>query len=206
MNSGPTSERVYDTLKRRILAREFRPGAHLDPASLGEALGSSVTPVRDALHTLKGELLVESRTSEGFYLPHVDAPTLQDLYAWNKTMLDIALKERRSNFQTQRLSAASLLPPAASADYVAALFGTIGERSRNLEMRRAIAALNDRLHTARLVEHAVIPGADDELSAIHNALVESDDAAARRAIASYHRRRGRAVADIVRALYRNGDH
>ncbi|MGK4455738.1 GntR family transcriptional regulator, partial [Klebsiella pneumoniae] len=59
MNSGPTAERVHEALKRRIMGREFRPGDRLDPAVLAAPLSSSVTPVRDALHLLTGEGLVE---------------------------------------------------------------------------------------------------------------------------------------------------
>src|SRR3546814_6150334 len=83
MNAGLTSERVYEGLRQRILDREFRPGDRLDPSALAEVLNSSVTPVRDALHNLTGAGLVETRTSEGFNLPQIDEPGLQDLYAWN---------------------------------------------------------------------------------------------------------------------------
>src|SRR3546814_5703166 len=79
MNSGHTAERVYDAIKQRIMAHEFRPGDRLDPAVLAELLASSVTPVRHALHMLAGEGLVEARTSGGFHLPSIDEPGLEDL-------------------------------------------------------------------------------------------------------------------------------
>ena len=69
MNSGPTSERVYGALRERILANVFAPGARLDPAVLASELASSVTPVRDALHLLAGEQLVEVRPGD---LIHAD--------------------------------------------------------------------------------------------------------------------------------------
>ena len=52
MNAGPTAERVYDTLKRAMMERRFRPGDRLDPAMLAEDLNSSTTPVREALDRL----------------------------------------------------------------------------------------------------------------------------------------------------------
>lgn len=204
MNSGPTSERVYDALKQRILAREFRPGAHLDPNSLASTLGSSVTPVRDSLHVLKGEMLVEARTSEGFYLPHIDAPSLQDLYLWNNAVLGLALKDRRTPSSNGQGRAAAMSGPLSTADHAACLFATIGRRSLNLENHRAIASINDRLHAARLVEAHVLEGVAEELHAIEEAIMRSAVAAVRTAIGSYHRRRMRAVSDIVRGLYRNG--
>src|SRR3546814_20965129 len=96
MNAGLTSERVYEGLRQRILDREFRPGDRLDPSALAEVLNSSVTPVRDALHNLTGAGLVETRTSEGFHLPHIDEPGLQDLYAWHAEILSLALRSRRA--------------------------------------------------------------------------------------------------------------
>ena len=74
MNSGATAERVHEVLKTRIMGREFRPGDRLDPAVLAAPLGASVTPVRDALHLLTGEGLVETRTSGGFHVPALDEP------------------------------------------------------------------------------------------------------------------------------------
>src|SRR3546814_20892343 len=75
-------ERVYDAIKQRIMAHEFRPGDRLDPAVLAELLASSVTPGRDALHMLAGEGLVEARTSGGFHLPSIDEPGPEDVSAW----------------------------------------------------------------------------------------------------------------------------
>src|SRR3546814_2721046 len=92
MNSGHTAERVYDAIKQRIMAHEFRPGDRLDPAVLAELLASSVTPVRDALHMLAGEGLVEARTSGGFHLPSIDEPGLEDLYAWAGEVAALAIR------------------------------------------------------------------------------------------------------------------
>ncbi|QCI78807.1 GntR family transcriptional regulator [Hankyongella ginsenosidimutans] len=52
----------------------------LEPAGLAAELNSSVTPVRDALHRLAGERLVESWTSEGFHLPHVKVRLARPLH------------------------------------------------------------------------------------------------------------------------------
>jgi DNA-binding GntR family transcriptional regulator len=92
VNAGPTSERVYAALKRLILARRFRPGEKLDPGRLADALGSSVTPVRDALHLLTGEGLVEMRTSDGYAIPLIDEPGLRDLYRWSAAVLQLAAR------------------------------------------------------------------------------------------------------------------
>lgn len=205
MTSGATSGRVYDVLKRRVLEREFRPGDRLDPTTLSETLNSSVTPVRDALHSLKGEGLVETRTSEGFYLPHVDAPGLQDLYGWTAEVLSLAIKHWHTKPPDgDNPSPTTEMAAAETAQAAADLFAGIAHRSRNVEHRRAVASTNDRLHAARLAESKVMTGIQDELAAITAALVRGSTSDVRVLLASYHRRRHRAAAEIIRTLYRNG--
>ena len=198
MNSGITSERVFAALKRSICRGAYRPGERLDPALLASELNSSITPVRDALHLLCGEALITTRTGDGFHLPSLDAPALQDRYDWNAEVLALALK-------------ASPPPPypvlevtgTGPVETVTAIFGRIADRSRNAEHRRALHALNDRLMAVREIEPHVldaIPAEVDHLLVTFNA---SDDRALRAAIVRYHQRRRRRVAELVRALYRD---
>jgi len=195
---------VYDALKQRILEREFRPGDRLDPTALSASLNSSVTPVRDALHCLKGEFLVETRTSEGFYLPHVDAPGLQDLYAWSAEVLGMALKDWHPAPPEVEADPTIVSLRTESAQATADLFARIARRSRNLEHRRAIASTNDRLHAARLAENKVISGVAEEVASIRSVLASGRKGDLRTLLAAYHRRRHRAAAEIIRTLYRNG--
>jgi DNA-binding transcriptional MocR family regulator len=196
MNSGATSERVYDALKRQILHRRFLPGARLDPAQLATTLASSVTPVRDALHLLTGQGLVEAQPNGGFHMPLVSEPALRDLYAWNAQLLLLALRDWPSG----ALDAPMPGPPGDAAGQTAMLFGWIAARSANAEHGRAVAAANDRLHAPRLAEAALLAG--DPLAAIRAAL-PGERAGLRRAISAYHRDRIRRVPAIVRALYRD---
>lgn len=55
-----TFGRVYAAIKQQLLEGAFRPGERIEPAILSDELGASVTPVRDALHRLAGERLVEA--------------------------------------------------------------------------------------------------------------------------------------------------
>lgn len=202
MNSGPTSERVYTTLKRLILERRFRPGERLDPARLGEALSSSVTPVRDALHVLVGEGLVGTRTSEGFQLPLIDEPALQDLYAWNAQLLLLAIRSWPKS--KGPVTSPSVVDSDDLAGSVGCLFETAAARSGNAEHRRAILRANDRLHAVRLAETDRLTGVEAELDDLRSALDDLDSPRLRKLLAAYHRRRMRAAAEIVRSLYRIG--
>lgn len=201
MNSGATTERVYDALKRRIMTHEVRPGDHLDPAMLAESLASSVTPVRDALHMLAGEGLIEARTSGGFHSPSINEPGLKDLYAWAGEVAVLALRAWPRGKQPS-VGRADTALRRSPADWAAAIFGIIGRRSTNAEHTRATELLNGRLHAVRTVELLVIHEVQAELQTITTAITRDDRVALRKLVAAYCKRRQRVAADIVRALYR----
>ena len=197
MNAGPTSERIYDALKSDVLGRLYRPGDHLEPAAIAERLASSVTPVRDALHLLTGEGLVESRHSEGFRVPPVDEPGLQDLYDWCGALAQLALRQRNAIPAFDRNSTGDDL-----AARIARLFEAIAMVSSNVEYRRAVRATNDRLYAARTVEPQVLAGCEGELDRFTEAAERADTSTLRKLLRTYIGRRRRAAAALVRALYR----
>lgn len=192
MNSGATSERVYDALKRRIQSGEFRPGARLDPALLAESEAASVTPVRDALHLLTGEGLVETRLSDGFHVPGVHEPGLTDLYRWSAQLVAIGIAQR---------GPATLTEPGPRRPDAASLFAAIVRRSDNGEHHRAIASVNDRLHRARVAEAEIFDGSEAELATLCATWEAGNLTELRKQVSAYHRRRIQRVPRIVRALY-----
>lgn len=197
MNSGATAERVYEGLKGRILTRGFHPGERLDPAKLAGEFHSSVTPVRDSLHLLAGEGLVETRLSDGFHMPAIDAPALQDLYDWNCQILSLALRTWRDeeNNAPDHFTSRSVTDSAV-------LFREIAALSSNLEHHRAIVSLNDRLNAVRLCELLVLPNGDGEVEYLWAALRDRDKTSLRNGMKAYHRRRRTVAHELVRQLYR----
>lgn len=201
MNSGITSERVYAALKREILSGAMRPGAKLEPVGIAHDLMSSVTPVRDALHRLIGERLVESLSGEGFHLPHITEPNLEDLYAWNGEILALAL--RSGDRPVAALPERHSDEGKAIAYETAAVFAHIASGSRNGEHRLAVEAAGDRLQLARRVEIRLFGDLRSELDGVRDAAEGGDIAELRKLLARYHRRRQRAIAMIVRSIYRD---
>jgi len=198
MNAGPTATRIYDALRAIVLSRDFRPGDRLDAALLAERLGSSVTPVRDALNTLTGEGLVETRRAGGFYLPPLDEPALKDMYAWEAQILRLALKEAKlvpADPPTERHT-------RPYAERVSDLVGAVTGRSTNGEHARASLGLTARLHVVRTFEEAVIEDAPRELARLEYALDLADRVSLRRLWNAWVNRRIGAAARLVRATYR----
>jgi len=197
VNSGITAERVYDALKRRLLSGAITPGERLEPARFAEELASSVTPVRDALHRLAGERLVETRASDGFHLPRVAEVHLRDLYAWNAALLQLAIQGWPRAPDTLRADTLAVDTPSA----VAMLFALIGARSPNVEHGAQIASCNDRLAAARVAEGRVLDAVEAEIRAMAMTFDHEPGTALRKQLRAYHRRRAVAVPGIVRALY-----
>ncbi len=198
MNAGPTSERVLDALRRAVLEHQFRPGDRLDPTQLAGMLSSSVTPVREALYVLAGEGLVETRTSDGFHLPQLDEPALRDRYRWNLQLARLALASHEPVH--------GIVPVSAEDDLAglsATLMARIGRLSGNIELQRAMASLNARLHAARMVESEILADVREELAQIGGALASDDRPLLRNLVTAYCNRRERAAAAILRALYRS---
>ena len=73
----------------------FAPGEHLEPVAIGRELNASITPVRDVLHRLVGERLVEAPRHDGFRMPSPTEAELRSLYGWNSELIDIGLRRLR---------------------------------------------------------------------------------------------------------------
>ena len=90
MNMNPSSnskkngisarEKTYDYLKANILSGHFVPGERLAEEHLAEELGVSRTPVREALHKLEQEGLIEPLESRGFRVPQDSPEEIEDLF------------------------------------------------------------------------------------------------------------------------------
>ncbi|HYJ53201.1 MAG TPA: GntR family transcriptional regulator [Allosphingosinicella sp.] len=187
MNPGPTFERVYRALKEQLMGGFFAPGDPLEPAMIGAELNASVTPVRDALHRLVGERMVDAPRNDGFRSPAPTEAELRDLYGWRETLLELALRRsaRRSDLPAFLAEHASL----PSTDGAAALFVEVARRTANPEHERAVAAVNDRLSSYRAPEGRLFEDLVAELSGLRAAFEANDDSELRRLIFAYHRRR-----------------
>jgi len=199
MSPGPTFERVYLELKRQLRDGTRPPGAPLEPGAIGDELGTSFTPVRDALHRLVGEGLVENPQHNGFAVPRPTEQALRDLYSWNGQIALLALRA-----PMQPLAAGSLSTDLAPAARSETIFAAVAATAGNLEHVKAVAQLNDRLAPYRGAEPRVFRDLDEELSGMEAALMRGAAGAARAALTRYHRRRIAAVAEILQALANTG--
>lgn len=62
---------VADVLRERIVAGVYQRGEKLKQADIADELGVSITPVREALHTLEAEGYIVGVSHKGLLVPHL---------------------------------------------------------------------------------------------------------------------------------------
>ena len=78
--STPVREWTYNNLKSNVLAGRFTPGERLTEEHLANGLGVSRTPVREALHKLASEGLIQPLGSRGFCVAPDSCEDIEDLF------------------------------------------------------------------------------------------------------------------------------
>lgn len=195
-----TSERAYKALKQGITSGARKPGSILNLQPLADELGISVSPVRDAIHRLVGQGLIDLQPGGGFSVSVLMPTELHQLYEWNDQVVRLAV---RAPLPEQELIALSDMPfenPGELADAAAAFFAVAAASSRNQEFVRAVASTSERLSAARLAEPSCIKGMAEEIAKLITIARTSRVAAVRRAIREYHRRRLRRSSRIAAAI------
>jgi DNA-binding GntR family transcriptional regulator len=197
-----TSERVYMGLRRAIVGGYYAPGTTLVAQAIAEEFGTSIAPVRDAVHRLVGEGLIEAHHGGGFQLPVLAENDLRDLYVWHGQIVRLAIKHRSSpSISIDMSTTLDTLDPEdtrAIADATTELFSRLAGLSRNEQHAAAVARVADRLYATRLRE-SVIKDRVGELRAVWIVTASGRESAVRDAVWAYHRRRLRRVPALVKA-------
>ena len=189
MNAGPIFDRVYVALKAQVMAGRWGPGTHLEPSAIGEELGASITPVRDALHRLVGERLIEAPRHDGFWIATLTETQLRSLYAWQGELLSWALRRARP------------FPVPLDDTSPEMWVGAVALGSGLPELAYAIRNIGERLAAFREPERAVLSGVTEEGGVLASCCARQDMDGLRRAFAAYHRRRQRAAPAILAARH-----
>ncbi|MFV1968699.1 MAG: GntR family transcriptional regulator [Pirellulaceae bacterium] len=80
LKRSTTQESVVDHLRDLILHQHFKPGERLVQSDLAEQLGVSRTPIREALHKLAAEGLVEFSAYKGASVAEFSIEDLDKIY------------------------------------------------------------------------------------------------------------------------------
>lgn len=199
-----TAERTYQKLKQDIVTGLHRPGSVLNLNRLADAFGTSVTPLRDAIHRLVGERLIEVHQGGGFELPVPSAESLRNLYTWHDQLIRHALQKPLPPLALELIAKGILFDgaPEQHAHATSDFFAAAAASSNNPEVENAVASAADRLFQARTKEPELIKGTSEELQTVAAVAASGPAAAIRAAVRDYHRRRLRRVDKIAAALLR----
>jgi DNA-binding GntR family transcriptional regulator len=91
-NGTSVREKTYEYLKSSIFSGRFTSGERLTEEHLAEELGVSRTPVREALHKLEQDGLIEPLESRGFCIPRDSAHEIEDLFELRTVLEGYTLK------------------------------------------------------------------------------------------------------------------
>jgi len=85
-------ERAYEYLKRAVLSGSFAPGERLTEVHLAQRLGMSRTPIREALHKLESEGLVQPLARRGFAASRDSREEIEELFELRALLEGYALR------------------------------------------------------------------------------------------------------------------
>jgi len=202
-----TQDRIYNAIKADYQEGLYRPGSRIDLQAIADRHRASTTPVREAIHRLIGERLVEPHGEGGFQLAVPDAERLIHLYAWYCQQVLGALHLLHEGALTRALEPFRVSAPAKGihqqTERVARVFEAIANATKNLEIAHQIAAGNERLHYVRRAEGLLFPNIGRELLGLTRNGKLSGIPNLRRRITAYHDRRilhAGAIADALRRV------
>ena len=82
---------VLDTIRRRILTGEFRPGQKINESEIAVNLGISRSPVREAFRILERDGLITTLPRKGSYITDISLKDLEELFEIRKILECFAL-------------------------------------------------------------------------------------------------------------------
>jgi len=74
------ADEIYEKLKKTIINMDIEPGHPLTENALAQSLGVSRTPVREALHMLERDQLVERNHNKGYVVRGISEQDMQEIF------------------------------------------------------------------------------------------------------------------------------
>jgi DNA-binding GntR family transcriptional regulator len=98
-------QKVYEHLKDAIFYGEYKPGDRLVESEIGKSIGTSRTPVREALHTLEREQLISSIPRVGYTVNEISIKDFDEMCEIRLVLEGLALRWAMEKMPQQLLSA-----------------------------------------------------------------------------------------------------
>jgi len=161
--SGYRVEEAYRHLKTRIMSADLPPGASLNELEIAAALGTSRTPVREAIRKLEQEGLVMRYPNRGAIVTKLSMTDVLEIWQLREILEPAACAlaaDRIDRDALARLEGAFLelrgqeMGPEAYETFLRAdvgLHGLIVDSTGNATLRSVLGMLNERIVQVRVV-------------------------------------------------------
>jgi DNA-binding GntR family transcriptional regulator len=100
----PLGQHVFDNLKQAIIRGKIAPGEWLVESHIAEMLGISRTPVREAIHKLERERLIERQPRGGFTVLGLDREDIEETFGIRSVLEGYAAKLATLKHQPDELN------------------------------------------------------------------------------------------------------
>ena len=110
------SRRVADHLRAAILGGDIGPGERVRQEEVAQLLGSSRLPVREALHLLEAEGLIEHEANKGARVPLLGPHEVDTIYRMRERLEPLALGQSIPHLTEAELGRLAVLQDRIEAD------------------------------------------------------------------------------------------
>jgi DNA-binding GntR family transcriptional regulator len=161
------AERVYSSVKDAILSLQLKPGSPLVEDELARQLGTSKTPVRDALLALERDGLVTKIPYKGTYVAELNQADAVEIFELRSVLEGLASRLAARELTPQDIAEAERL--LAEADEArlrgelteASLLGeqfhqVILRRARNTRLHPILLNLDEQMRRLRLISNQFV--------------------------------------------------
>jgi DNA-binding GntR family transcriptional regulator len=159
-------DQVYVAIKEAILDLRLKPGSPLVEDELARHLGTSKTPVRDALLALERDGLVTKIPYKGTYVSEISLKDATEIFELRAVLEGLAARLSARSFSPKELDAAEkILADAdeararndfnATSSLGAQFHGLIHHRADNRRLLPILDKLEDQLHRLRRMSDQV---------------------------------------------------
>lgn len=160
-------ETVYDALKQAFTRGEFAPGDVVSLRDLAQQLGTSMTPVREAVRRLVAEGALIDTPSRTLMVPPFDADRMRDLKGARIALESLALEKAMDRASDDDIAGLDAILAAAS------VAGDTPDLEQNYAFHFALYGLSDSEILMPLIE-----GLWMQYGAYLNLIIRSSDAMA----------------------------
>jgi DNA-binding GntR family transcriptional regulator len=119
------TQAAYDIIRRAVVTNKLKPGISFSGNQLARYLNMSRTPVREAIHLLANEGLLEMKDNVGFFVKAITMQELKEIIAVRVALEKVALETAINIIGREKTE--SLIGKWREAERMARKEGDIGE-------------------------------------------------------------------------------